>query len=114
MSQGSPRPKRAGMRAFVRNYTAGMSGEDLRRLFDRDAVQAFKVLTRDQETIAARPRGRFRRFLLSVRLAFLGISYKLTPARRAVFGGAVICALLGLLDLKFQSNSAGTTVSVTS
>ena len=73
------------MRAFVRDYTAGVSREDLQRLFDRDAVRAFAVLTRDQQEASAElPRGRFRRFLLYVRLAFLGISYKLTPARRAV------------------------------
>ena len=103
------------MRAFVRDYTAGVSGADLRRLFDRDAVQAFKVLTRDQQAAGAElPRGRVRRFFLFVRLAFLGISYKLTPARRAVFGGAVICAVLGVLDMQFAWNRSGTQVSVSS
>src|SRR5262249_46270260 len=102
----------SGLRGFVRDYTAGLRGRDLRRLFDRDAVGAFKVLTRDHDMAQERPRGRLRRFFLYARLAFLGISYKLSPARRAVFAVAVISALLGILNVTFRFDRASTHLTV--
>ena len=36
--------------AFLLDYTRGLSGEELRRLFDRDAKGAYSVLMRDRGT----------------------------------------------------------------
>ncbi len=82
-------------RHFVRDYTAGLNVQDFRRLFDEDATRAYKVLTRDQEA-GPEPGTDIKRLLYRLKVIFLGLSYKLTPARRALF---VICLLLAFLGL---------------
>jgi hypothetical protein len=85
------------MERFVKDYTAGLDTRDLRRLFDRDATRAYQVLTREHDG-TPEPRGGFRRFLYRAKLAFLGLSYKLTPARRLLFAASLVAFLLGFVD----------------
>jgi hypothetical protein len=85
------------MEGFVRDYTAGLDSRDLRRLFDKDATRAYAVLTREHEG-TPEPKGRLKRFLYRAKLAFLGLSYKLTPARRFLFAAALLAFLLGFLQ----------------
>ena len=69
---------------FVRSYTDGMRESDFSRLFDRDAVRAFDVVTREHDR-EQEPEDGFWRFLHRARIFFLGLSFKLsppTPARR--------------------------------
>jgi hypothetical protein len=80
---------------FVREYTAGMNAAEVRRLFQNDAAEAYAVLTRDQPEEPRSAEDRLRRFLVGVRVFFLGLSYKLTPARRLLFAAALAFALLG-------------------
>ena len=80
---------------FIRNYTAGMNSRDLQRLFQRDAANAYAVLTREHARDPEPKRG-LKRFFHRTRLAFLGLSYKLSPARRLVFAAAIASLLLGL------------------
>ena len=82
---------------FVRDYTAGLRAQDLRRLFDQDAAEAFDVLSRDQSDKPEPGVG----FLPwhRVKIVFLGLSYKLTPARRMLFAGSMLCLLAGLFGL---------------
>src|SRR5215210_7650460 len=82
------------LNSFVRDYTAGMNSRDLQRLFQRDAANAYAVLTRDQAQ-APEPKKGLRRLLHRTRLAFLGLSYKLSPARRLVFVLALVFLLIG-------------------
>jgi sigma-B regulation protein RsbU (phosphoserine phosphatase) len=99
---GQPAPKRFDdLRGFVRSYTEGLSQRDLRRLFDRDAQQAYAVLTREHG-LGPEPTDGFRRFLFRTRLIFLGLSYKLTPARRLLFAISLVLAFLGLCEMRFQ------------
>ncbi len=86
------------MDEFVRDYTAGVDSRGLKRLFDKDAVRAYAVLTREQGREEAEPKGEVGRFFYRIRLAFLGLSYKLTPARRMLFAVSLIAFLLGLFD----------------
>jgi serine phosphatase RsbU (regulator of sigma subunit) len=86
---------------FVRDYTAGLRRQDLRRLFERDALEAYGVLTRDSAG-RPEPETKVRRFWHRVRTVFLGLSYKLTPARRVLFAAAMIAFLLGVFDLRIQ------------
>ena len=81
-------------RRFAREYTEGLNVRDLRRLFEREASQAYRVLTRDHPE--AEPEDDFRRFFHRIKTVFLGISYKLTPPRRILF---VVCLVLTLLGL---------------
>ncbi|HEX9671293.1 MAG TPA: PP2C family protein-serine/threonine phosphatase [Thermoanaerobaculia bacterium] len=90
-----PRAPRAVRRldTFVRSYTKGFSSKDLQRLFDRDAASAYAVLTRDQD-LGPEPKKGFRRFVYRARILFLGLSYKLSPARRVLFAVALVLALV--------------------
>ena len=95
-------------RHFLREYTEGLNVRDLRRLFDQDAAHAYKVLTRDQDT-ADEPENPTRRFFHRAKIMFLGISYKLGPARRMLFVFCLLFAILGLISpptFEFYSDQA--------
>jgi phosphoserine phosphatase RsbU/P len=94
-SRRAPRAVRR-VDTFVRSYTKGFSSKDLQRLFDRDAARAYSVLTRDQD-LGPEPKEGFRRLVYRARLLFLGLSYKLTPARRVLFAAALALAVVALL-----------------
>jgi hypothetical protein len=90
-------------RQFVREYTHGLNVRDLRRMFDEDATHAYKVLIRDYDP-RLEPEESKRRFLYRAKVVFLGLSYKLSPARRILFLAALLFAILGLanaLDIDF-------------
>ncbi|HET9226681.1 MAG TPA: SpoIIE family protein phosphatase [Thermoanaerobaculia bacterium] len=90
-------PKLIGrMERFFRDYTEGLDSRDLRRLFDKDAIRAYAVLTREHEG-TPEPKGGLKRFFYRAKLAFLGLSYKLTPARRMLFAGSLVAFLIGLV-----------------
>lgn len=82
---------------FFREYTEGLNPKDVRRLFDRDASQAYDVLTRDHSQVQE-PKDGLRRFLFRAKLAFLGLSYKLTPPRRLLFAGSLLAFVLGMVS----------------
>lgn len=85
------------VQSFFREYTEGMSSRDVQRLFDRDAARAYAVLTREHSS-APEPEKGFKRLLYRAKLAFLGLSYKLSPPRRMLFAGSLIAFVLGLLS----------------
>jgi len=84
---------------FFDSYTKDLTAEDLQRLFTRDARDAYRFFTRgvDAEALARMPR--HRRFATRVRLLFMAFSMKLSPARRVVFGAALLLAGVGLVNL---------------
>ena len=93
---------------FLREYTDGLNARDFRRLFDQDATHAYKVLTRDHEQ-EDEPQEGARKFLHRAKIVFLGLSYKLSPARRALFVACLLVAALGLINppsLDFDSDGA--------
>jgi sigma-B regulation protein RsbU (phosphoserine phosphatase) len=95
-------------RHFLREYTEGLNVRDLRRLFDQDATHAYKVLTRDQDT-DDEPESAAKRFFHRAKIIFLGISYKLGPARRMLFVLCLVFAIIGLVSpptFRFDSEQA--------
>jgi sigma-B regulation protein RsbU (phosphoserine phosphatase) len=113
MAKRKAQPRGGGFQQFVRDYTRGVSAADLSKTIDQDLARAYRVLTRDQgklDETAGGPKRMFAR----LRLFFLGLSYKLTPARRLVFAIGVIAAVVGLLGIKFAVNRQGTHISVES
>jgi len=88
------------LREFFEDFTRGFTTGELKRLFQRDAAHAYRVLTREQD-FSEEPAGRVRRWFFRLRAVFLGLSYKLTPARRVLFAVSILAALLGLL--RFQA-----------
>jgi sigma-B regulation protein RsbU (phosphoserine phosphatase) len=100
------------VQTFFQEYTKGLSSRDVQRLFDRDAARAYQVLTRDhsQET---EPKKGLRRFLFRAKLAFLGLSSKLTPARRLLFGISLLAFVVGLFsDSGFVYSTKGMRISI--
>jgi phosphoserine phosphatase RsbU/P len=89
--------ERAG--TYVRSYTGGASSSDLRRLFERDAPEAYAVLTRD---VAGRSEGADALSWESIRAFFVGLSSKLSPARRMLFSVSVLLAVVGMLSIRFR------------
>ena len=90
---------------FVRDYTGGVGAGDLRRLFDRDAAHAFGVVTREHE--GAEPQGRVGRFFHRTKILFLGLSFKLSPPRRVLFGVSIILSLLALQNFDSTMTAGG-------
>jgi len=84
------------LKRFYEEFTAGVTKGELRRLFDRDAAQAYRVLTREQD-LSREPSGRLKRLFFRAKVVFLGLSYKLTPARRVLFAVSIIAAFFGLI-----------------
>ncbi len=70
----------------------------MRRTVGRDARQAYRVITREQD-LSAEPRGWLRRGFFRAKVLFLGLSYKLTPARRVLFAVAILAAVFGLFKI---------------
>ena len=95
------KPRRSGR--FFREYTAGLRRQDLRRLFDRDAAEAYAVLTRDQPA-GKEPKKGLKRLFYRARLLFLGLSYKLSPPRRVLFAAALVFAIFGVAQISFVVN----------
>ncbi len=97
MASKQQHPGRA--RRFIDAYTDGLTGDDLRRVFTRDAPQAYRYFSRgvDEKAIAALPV--HKRAILRARLLFWAVTLKLSPARRAIYGVGLLCALVGFLQM---------------
>ena len=96
------------MERFFKDYTEGLDSRELRRLFDKDAIRAYAVLTREHEG-TPEPKGGLKRFFYRAKLAFLGLSYKLTPARRLLFAGSLVAFFIGMFGDPMEVKVEGTT-----
>jgi phosphoserine phosphatase RsbU/P len=97
MNPSSHRPSR--LADFFDSYTRDLTAEDLQRLFTRDTRDAYKFFTRGRDADAMQRMPWHRRIIAEVRILFLAFSMKLSPARRVVFGSALLLALAGLIGL---------------
>jgi phosphoserine phosphatase RsbU/P len=80
-------------------YTRDVSPEDVQRLFTHDTPDAYRFFARglDEDQYAALPW--WKRVPLKVRAFFLAFTLRLPPARRVLYIGALVIALVGLLRL---------------
>jgi sigma-B regulation protein RsbU (phosphoserine phosphatase) len=93
-----PLPRPTGGR-FFEAYTRGLTTVDLERLFTRDAPEAYRFFSRNIDFDELKNRPWYRRMLGRARLLFLAFTLKLTPARRALYGGALLACVIGLIEL---------------
>ena len=84
---------------FWEVYTKDLTGKDVQRLFTRDARDAYRFFTRHIDEGAFAGLSPLQRFSLRARLVFLALTLKLSPARRALFGAALVAFVVGLLEL---------------
>ena len=93
-----PLPRPTGGR-FFEVYTRGLTTGDLERLFTRDAPEAYRFFSRNIDFGELKDRPWHWRILGQARLLFLAFTLKLTPARRALYGTALLACLIGLVEL---------------
>ncbi len=86
-------------RSFLDEYTRDVTGADVQRLFTRDTAEAYRYFVRgiDVERLVTGPW--YRRWWLHTKLVFTGFTMRLSPARRVLYGCAVIAAVVGVLML---------------
>jgi serine phosphatase RsbU (regulator of sigma subunit) len=86
-------------RELLDTYTRDFSGEDLQRLFTHDTREAYDFFRRglDDEQVAGLPW--WKRFPMRFRQVFVAFTLRLSPGRRALYIGALLIALIGLLRL---------------
>ena len=92
-----PRPGSSGR--FFETYTQGLTAAELERVFTSDTPQAYRLFTQQIDLQGLRALPWHRRALEHVRLFFLAFTLKLTPGRRAMYGIALMVALVGLIEL---------------
>jgi serine phosphatase RsbU (regulator of sigma subunit) len=86
-------------RALFDTYTRDLSGRDLQRLFTHDTPDAYRFFRRglDEEEGAHLPW--WKRLPRQFRRVFVAFTLRLPPARRALYIGALVIALLGIVRL---------------
>jgi len=84
---------------FFDTYTKDLTADDLQRLFTRDTRDAYKFFTRGRDADALARLPWHKRIAAEIRILFLAFTMKLSPARRVVFGAALVLAFVGLVNL---------------
>ena len=84
-----PLPRQTGG-PFFETYTRGLTTADIERLFTRDTPEAYRFFSRNIDFDALKKLPWHRRTLGHARLFFLAFTLKLTPARRAIYGIALL------------------------
>lgn len=110
------RPKRSALRAspppsskqritqkvqrfssFGRAFSSGINRKEIEQLFEQDAGRAFTVLAGSPTPDTSQ--GNLESGIDRLQAFFVGIALELSPGRRLLFAGALLCPLLGILDL---------------
>jgi serine phosphatase RsbU (regulator of sigma subunit) len=84
---------------FFETYTRGLTADEFQLLFTRDAREAYRVLSRGLDAAVVDDLPWHRRWIFRLRLFFFAFTLKLSPARRALFGIALVSAAIGGLLL---------------
>jgi serine phosphatase RsbU (regulator of sigma subunit) len=97
MSSKSSAAERA--REWFDTYTRDFSRDDLQRLFTHDTPDAYNFFRRglDEDQFAKLPW--WQRIPLRFRQVFVAFTLRMPPARRALYIGALIIALIGIIQL---------------
>ena len=93
-----PLPRQTGG-PFFETYTRGLTKADIERLFTRDTLEAYKFFSRNIDFDELKKQPWHLRMLGRARLLFLAFTLKLTPARRLIYGIALLSSLIGLMEL---------------
>lgn len=84
---------------FLQEYTAGIDRHELGRLFDEDTHRAVNVLAGREPREEDPKEDDLYRFLRLVKGFFLGLAFRLSPARRLLFTVCLVLPVLGIFDL---------------
>lgn len=86
-------------REFFAAYTQDLTGDELGKVFTRDAPEAYRFFTRGIDRKAFRALPWHRRALQWTQAFFMAFTMRLTPARRALYGVALVAAAVGVMQL---------------
>jgi serine phosphatase RsbU (regulator of sigma subunit) len=84
---------------FLKAYTRGLNTTDLGRLFTRDAPDAYRFFSRGLDFDELQKLPWHKRAVRATRMLFLAFTLRLTPARRLIYGIALVATLIGLMEL---------------
>jgi phosphoserine phosphatase RsbU/P len=84
---------------FFDTYTKDLKAEDLQRLFTRDTREAYRFFTRGADPAALKALPWHKRAFAHAKLLFIAFTMKLSPARRIVYGAALLLFAIGLMNL---------------
>lgn len=90
---------RRGTREILDTFTQDVTADDLKRVFTREARDAYEFFAHGIDRLALAQLPWPKRALLHVRLFLLAFSRRLPPARRALYGLALVTTVIGLLEL---------------
>ena len=85
--------------SFFDTYTQDLKRDDLQRLFTRDTRDAYRFFAKHIDLKALEGLPWHRRLIAHLRMFFTVFAMKLSPARRIVYGAALVFAAMGVVDL---------------
>src|SRR5687768_11145407 len=88
-----------GPHHFFKAYTEGLTTVELERLFTRETPEADRFCSRTVDHAELKELPWHRRALAYARALFRAFTMKRTPARRFIYGAALVCVLVGLFEL---------------
>jgi serine phosphatase RsbU (regulator of sigma subunit) len=91
--------KAPSTRAFFRTYTKDFTKEDLGRLFTYETPEAYRFFARGINTAELEGLAWHRRAAKYIQGFFLAFTMRLSPARRVIYGLALVTAVIGVLNL---------------
>jgi serine phosphatase RsbU (regulator of sigma subunit) len=92
-------PPASKAREFFHTYTQDLNAEDLGRLFTRETPEAYRFFARGVNTAELEGLPRHRRAIKYLHAFFLAFTMRLSPARRAIYGLALVASVIGLFQL---------------
>ena len=98
LEQAAARLRVSNAYTFLETYTRDLNSQDLRRIFTLEAPEAYRFFVKNvnEDQLAAMPW--HKRWATRTRLLFVAFTSRLSPARRAIYGLAVLAAVLGALS----------------
>jgi len=84
---------------FISRYTADLTSDDLGKLFTRETPEAYRFFARGINTAELEGLPWYQKALRYAQGFFLAFTMRLSPARRAMYGVALGCSVIGLLEL---------------
>jgi phosphoserine phosphatase RsbU/P len=86
-------------RAFFETYTKDLTKEDFGKLFTYETPEAYRFFARGINTAELEGLPWHRRAIKYIQGFFLAFTMRLSPARRVIYGVALLTSIVGLLQL---------------
>ena len=92
-------PPASKAREFFSTYTQDLSADELSKLFTRETPEAYRFFARGVNTAELEGLPWHRRAVKYLQAFFLAFTMRLSPARRAIYGVALLTSVIGMFQL---------------